>query len=99
MVRQVVGLLVVFCQFIVSLGVLLVSGMWKSIRTRKAALYGSPIGRLAKMASNRLAKADRNARLCEISWMARNRFWLQVAPITYAVTKNRQSSIEVLRRR
>lgn len=50
-----------------SLRVLLVSGMWKSIRTLNAALYGSPIGRFAKMASNRLAKADRNARLCEIS--------------------------------
>lgn len=49
-----------------SLGVILVSGvsgMWKIIRTLNAALYGSPIGRFAKMASNRLAKADRNARL------------------------------------
>lgn len=99
MVCQVVGLLVVLCQFIVCVGAQLVSGMWKSIRTLNAALYGSPMGRFAKIASKRLAKADRNARLCEISWMARNRFWLQVAPITYAVTRNRQSSIEVLRRR
>ena len=66
---QVVGLLV-FCQSMRSLGVMLdpgIADMWKIIRTLNAALYGSPIGRFAKMASNRLAKADRNARLCEIS--------------------------------
>ena len=42
---------------------------------------------------------ERKARLCEISWMARKRFWLQVAPITYAVRRKRQESIEVSRRR
>lgn len=35
--------------------------------TRKAALYGSPIGRFAKMARTRLARGDRKARLWEIS--------------------------------
>jgi hypothetical protein len=40
------------------------------------------MGRLAKMANSRLAMADLKARLCEISWMARKRFWFEVAPIT-----------------
>lgn len=38
------------------------------------------MGRLAKMASSRLARGERKARLCEISWMARKRFWFAVAP-------------------
>lgn len=32
-------------------------------RTLKAALYGTPIGKFAKMASRRLAIGERNARL------------------------------------
>lgn len=48
---------------------------------RKEAEYGMPIGRLAKMASIRLANGERKARLWEISWIARKQFWLHVAPI------------------
>lgn len=44
------------------------------------------MGKFAKTASKRFANGDLKARLCEISWMARKRFWLAVAPITYAVT-------------
>lgn len=40
------------------------------------------MGRLAKMASRRLAVGFLKARLWEISWIARNRFWFAVAPIT-----------------
>jgi len=40
------------------------------------------MGRLAKMANRRLARGDLKARLWEISWMARKRFWLEVAPKT-----------------
>lgn len=40
------------------------------------------------MASNRFARGDLKARLWEISWMARKRFWFAVAPITYAVVRN-----------
>jgi hypothetical protein len=58
------------------------------IHTLKEALYGIPIGRLAKIAIIRFAFADLNARLCDISWIARKRFWFAVAPITYAVRKN-----------
>jgi hypothetical protein len=57
------------------------------------------MGKFAKIARMRFASGDRNAKLWEISWMARNRFWLEVAPITYAVARNRQSRIGVLRRR
>lgn len=42
---------------------------------------------------------DRKARLWDISWMARKRFWFEVAPITYAVNQNRQEKKEVSRRR
>jgi hypothetical protein len=35
--------------------------------TRKAALYGNPIGMFAKIASTRLANGDRKAKLWEIS--------------------------------
>ena len=38
---------------------------------------------------------DLNARLCEISWMARKRFWLAVAPMIYAVRKKRHERIGV----
>jgi hypothetical protein len=41
-----------------------------------------PMGRFAKMARMRLAKGLLKARLWEISWMARNKFWLAVAPKT-----------------
>lgn len=67
--------------------------------TRKAALYGSPIGRLAMIANSRLAIAERKAKLCEISWIARNRFWFAVAPIIYAVAQNRHEKNDVSRRR
>lgn len=48
--------------------------------TLKAALYGIPMGRFAKTAKSRLARGALNARLWEISCMARNRFWFAVAP-------------------
>lgn len=51
-------------------------------RTLNEALYGTPMGRFAKMAKSLLASGERKARLCEISWMARKRFWLAVAPTT-----------------
>ena len=50
--------------------------------TLNEALYGTAIGRFAKMANSRLAMGDLKARLCEISWMARNKFWFAVAPNT-----------------
>lgn len=65
--------------------------------TLKAALYGTPMGRFAKIASSLLAIPDLKARLCEISWMDRNRFWLAVAPIIYAVSRNGQDSMGVFR--
>ena len=40
------------------------------------------------MAKRRFAAPLLNARLCEISWMARNRFWFAVAPKTYATAQN-----------
>ena len=49
--------------------------------TLKAALYGIPMGRLAKTAKSRFARGDLKARLWEISWMARKRFWFAVAPM------------------
>jgi hypothetical protein len=67
--------------------------------TRKAALYGKPIGRLANMANRRFANGDLKARLCDISWMARKRFWFAVAPMTYAVNRKGHESIDVLRSR
>lgn len=33
------------------------------------------------MAKRRFAVGERKARLCEISWMERKRFWLAVAPM------------------
>lgn len=57
------------------------------------------MGRLAKIASNLFPMGDLNARLCEISWIARKRFWFAVAPTTYAVARKGQESTEVLRRR
>lgn len=67
--------------------------------TLKEALYGIPIGRLANMASRRFANAERKARLWEISWMARKRFWLAVAPIAYAVRRNFHENTGVSRSR
>lgn len=67
--------------------------------TLNEALYGIPIGRFAKIASNRLAIGDLNARLCEISWIERKRFWFAVAPIMYAARKNFHDNGAVLRRR
>ncbi len=49
--------------------------------TLKAALYGTPMGRLAKTANSRFANGALKARLWDISWMARNRFWFAVAPM------------------
>lgn len=57
-----------------------------------------PIGRFAKTAKTLFANGDRKARLCEISWMARKRFWLAVAPMTYAVRKKGHDTTGVLRR-
>ena len=50
------------------------------------------------MANNLLVVPDLNARLCEISWIARNRFWFDVAPITYAVSMKAHEKGEVFRR-
>jgi hypothetical protein len=69
------------------------------MHTRKEALYGTPIGRFANMAINLFALGLLNARLCDISWIARNRFWFAVAPIIYAVRKNFQLRKGVSRRR
>lgn len=49
--------------------------------TLNEALYGIPIGRLANTAKTLLARGERKARLCEISWIARKRFWFAVAPM------------------
>ena len=68
-------------------------------RTRNEALYGIPIGRLAKIAMALLALGDLKARLWDISWMERNRFWFAVAPIMYAVRRNFHDRNGVLRRR
>ena len=65
--------------------------------TRKAALYGNPMARLAKTAAKRLARGDLKAKLCEISWMARKRFWFAVAPIMYDANKNGHEMIGVSR--
>lgn len=57
------------------------------------------MGRLAKIARSLLANGDLKARLCDISCMARKRFWFEVAPTTYAVTRNCHDKIGVLRSR
>lgn len=66
--------------------------------TRNEALYGIPIGRFAKTANILLTMPDLNARLCEISWIAKNKFWFAVAPIMYAVRKKVHDSGEVFLR-
>lgn len=49
------------------------------------------------MAISLLASGDRKARLCEISWMARNRFWFAVAPTTYPSAQNFHDQKDVSR--
>lgn len=44
------------------------------VLTRKDALYAIPIGRFATIARALFAFALLNARLWEISWIARNKF-------------------------
>jgi hypothetical protein len=56
------------------------------------------MGKLAKIANMRLAKGDLKAKLCEISWMARKRFWFAVAPMTYAIRNVCHDKNGVLRR-
>jgi hypothetical protein len=60
----------------------------KARHTLKEALYGIPIGRFANTARALFMAGFLNAKLCEISWIARNKFWFAVAPTTYAVRKN-----------
>jgi hypothetical protein len=57
------------------------------------------MGRFANMANSRLANPDRKARLCDISWMDRNKFWLAVAPKTYATAQNFNDQKGVFRSR
>lgn len=73
--------------------------MDKEKSTLKLALYGTPMGKLATIASARFIHGVRKARLCDISWIARKRFWFAVAPITYAVRKNCQLQNGVSQRR
>lgn len=58
-----------------------------------------PMGKLAKMASSRFAMGDLKARLWDISWIARKRFWLAVAPNTYATAQNFRDQKGVFRSR
>lgn len=51
------------------------------------------------MENSRLARPDRKARLCDISWIDRNRFWLAVAPNTYATAQNFSDQKGVFRSR
>lgn len=60
----------------------------RRVHTRKEALYAIPIGRFATIARALFAFALLNARLWEISWIAKNKFWFAVAPTIYAVKKN-----------
>ena len=57
------------------------------------------MGKFAKIAARRLANGDLKARLCEISWMARKRFWFAVAPTMYAVPRNVHDRTGVCRSR
>ena len=50
------------------------------------------------MANSRFARGDLKARLWDISWIARNKFWFAVAPITYAVSMDGHDSTGKLRR-
>ena len=82
-VREVVRLWV--ARGVVSYRLACVSGVFEEggfgVSTLKAALYGIPMGRLAITANNLFAIGDLKARLCDISWMARKRFWFAVAPM------------------
>lgn len=78
-VGEVVGLVKMVCQYVVSR---YPGGKREDWLTLKEALYGTPMGRFAKIAKRRLACGERKARLWEISWMARKRFWFAVAPKT-----------------
>lgn len=49
--------------------------------TLKAAEYGIPMGRLAKIARSLFGATPLNPRLWVISWIARKRLWLAVPPI------------------
>lgn len=55
--------------------------IWPKL-TLKAEQYGIPMGRLANIANALLGFMPLNARLCVISWIARNKFWFAVAPTT-----------------
>lgn len=57
------------------------------------------MGKFANMANSRFARPDLKAKLCDISWMDRNRFWLAVAPSTYATAQNFNDQKGVLRSR
>lgn len=50
------------------------------------------------MASRRLAKGDLKAKLWDISWIARKRFWFAVAPMTYAMAMKVSEKMGVCRR-
>lgn len=67
--------------------------------TLKEALYGIPIGRFANIAINLFAIGDLNARLWEISWIDKKRFWFAVAPTIYAVKRNFQEYMGIFLRR
>ena len=79
------------------LSIMLSSQHHPIFHTLKEALYGIPIGRLAKTAKTRFANGNLNARLWDISWMARKRFWFAVAPIMYAVRKKGHEKTGVFR--
>ena len=67
--------------------------------TLKAAAYGMPMGKFAKMASSLLGATRWKARLCVISWMARNKLWFAVPPTAYATKMNKGDRGERCRRR
>ena len=67
--------------------------------TLNAAEYGMPIGKFANTASALFARTLRKARLCVISWIARNRLWLAVPPIMYAQRRKMGESGLVFRSR
>ena len=67
--------------------------------TLKAAAYGMPMGKFAKIASSLFGATRRKARLCVISWMARNRLWFAVPPMAYATKMNKGDRGERCRRR
>jgi len=66
--------------------------------TLKAEQYGIPMGKLANIANTLFDFIPLNARLCVISWIARNKFWFAVAPITYARIRKMGDLMEVFLR-